>query len=166
MSISGNVVFYCRVFTVPSVVTSPISNRENVIGRTTVEQKAWFDEVIETTIDSAREIVEPHHHMWRSVAGGSLPSFLLEDLWNDTESGHNIKQTVFVECGTEYRTTGPAHLHPVGETEFVTGASQASRGHGHGKAQIAALSMGWINALFLQIQTHEMTTKGYFLEHF
>ncbi len=63
VSISGNVVFYCRVFTVPSVVTSPISNRENVIGRTTVEQRAWFDEVIETTIDSAREIVEPLHHM-------------------------------------------------------------------------------------------------------
>jgi hypothetical protein len=43
------------------------------MGLTTEEQKAWLDQVIETTIDPAREIVEPHHHMWCSVAGGSLP---------------------------------------------------------------------------------------------
>ena len=103
----------------------------------TADQKAWLDQVIETTIDPEREIVDPHHHMWRSVAGGNLPPFLLEDLWNDTESGHNIKKTVFMECGTEYRVTGPAHLRPVGETEFVTAAAQASRGQG--KAEIAAL---------------------------
>ena len=104
---------------------------------TTAEQKAWLNQVIEPIVDPAREIVDPHHHMWRGVVGGSLPPFLLEDLWDDTESGHNIKKTVFMECGTEYHTTGPAHLYPVGETEFVTAAAQASRGQG--KAEIAAL---------------------------
>ena len=52
---------------------------------TTAEQKVWLDQVIEPIIDPEREIVDPHHHMWRSVAGGMLPPFLLEDLWNDTE---------------------------------------------------------------------------------
>lgn len=104
---------------------------------TTAEQRAWLDQVIEPIVDPTRAIVDPHHHLWRGVPGGSLPPFLLEDLWSDTESGHNIQQTVFMECGAEYRTTGPAHLLPVGETEFVTATAQASRGKG--KAEIAAL---------------------------
>ncbi|MFT4632483.1 MAG: L-fuconolactonase [Candidatus Pseudothioglobus sp.] len=131
----------------------------------TADQKAWLDQVVETTIDPAREIIDPHHHMWRGVPGGSLPAFLLEDLWNDTESGHNIKKTVFMECGTEYRTTGPAHLLPVGETEFVTAAAQASRSQG--KAEIAALvahtDLTQDPALIREVlDAHELAGQGLF----
>jgi predicted TIM-barrel fold metal-dependent hydrolase len=132
---------------------------------TTADQKAWLDQVIETTIDPEREIVDPHHHMWRGVPGGSLPPFLLEDLWNDTESGHNIKKTVFMECGTEYLTSGPEHMFPIGETEFVAAAAQASRGQG--KAEIAALvahtdltqDLGLIREV---LQAHEVAGRGLF----
>lgn len=101
------------------------------------EQKAWLDQVSESIIDPARPIVDPHHHMWRGVPEDILPPFLLEDLWADTQSGHNVIKTVFMECGAEYLTDGPIHLRPVGETVFVTAAARASRGHG--KAEIAGI---------------------------
>ena len=98
------------------------------------EQRAWLDQVKEEIIDPDRPIIDPHHHMWRTRR---LPRYLLEDLWQDTQSGHNIEKTVFMECGTEYRIDGPEHLCPLGETEFVAAAAQAGRGHD--KAQIAGI---------------------------
>lgn len=68
-------------------------------------------------IDADRPIIDPHHHLWRRPGGND---YLLEDLWEDTGSGHNIVKTVFVECGAEYREDGPEHLQVLGETEFVT----------------------------------------------
>ena len=50
-------------------------------------QQAWLAQNVEEVIDPGREIIDPHHHMWRS---SGLPVYLLEDLWSDTQSGHNI----------------------------------------------------------------------------
>ena len=80
----------------------------------------WLDQVDETPLDPHREIVDPHHHLW--PPGGSLP-YGVDDLVADTASGHNIVQTVFIECGAGYRPGGPDHLKPVGETEFVARAA-------------------------------------------
>ncbi|MEE2768569.1 MAG: amidohydrolase family protein [Actinomycetota bacterium] len=66
-------------------------------------------------IDPERPIVDPHHHLWRRPG----MDYLLEDLRQDTGSGHNVEKTVFVECRASYRESGPEHLRPVGETEFV-----------------------------------------------
>ena len=63
------------------------------------QQRAWLDLTQEEIVDPSREIIDPHHHMWRT---SGLPVYLLEDLWDDTESGHNIVKTVFMECGAEY----------------------------------------------------------------
>ena len=83
---------------------------------------AWLEQVLEPIIDPEREIVDPHHHLWRRPGF----DYVLDDLWADTGSGHNIVRTVFVECRAEYRTAGPEHLRCVGETEFVAGIAQAS----------------------------------------
>ena len=66
------------------------------------EQRAWLAQHTEEIIDPGREIIDPHHHMWRA---SGLPVYLLEDLWEDTESGHRIVKTVFMEWGqsTELR---------------------------------------------------------------
>ena len=101
------------------------------------EQQAWLGQVKEDIVDPSREIVDPHHHMWRSVPGGSLPPFLLDALWADTQSGHKIVKTVFMECNSEYLAEGPEHLRAVGETQFVTDAAHRSRDTG--KAEIAAI---------------------------
>ncbi len=50
----------------------------------------------------------------------------LADLEADLASGHHIIDTVFVECHSSYRADGPTHLRPVGETDFVAAASEAS----------------------------------------
>tara|TARA_B100001996_G_C18657747_1_gene591863 strand:+ start:58 stop:1068 length:1011 start_codon:yes stop_codon:yes gene_type:complete len=97
-------------------------------------QNDWLAQHVEEILDPEREIIDPHHHMWRT---SGLPVYLLEDLWNDTESGHNIVKTVFMECGAEYRLDGPEHLKVVGETEFVRDAAIASQGQG--KAEISGI---------------------------
>jgi L-fuconolactonase len=82
----------------------------------------WLNQVQEDIVDPLRVIVDPHHHLWPE--GGALP-YGLEDLHGDTDAGHHIEKTVFIECGASYRTNGPDHLAPLGETEFV--ASQARK---------------------------------------
>ena len=46
----------------------------------------WLNQHTEEIIDAERPIIDPHHHLW---PGDS--QYLLEDLWDDTSSGHNIK---------------------------------------------------------------------------
>ncbi len=69
----------------------------------------------EQILDPDLPICDPHHHLWDHPGSRYLRSELLADL----RSGHRITHTVFVECTSEYRRTGPAALAPVGETEFV-----------------------------------------------
>ena len=83
--------------------------------------QAWLDSVIEAPIDPDAPIIDPHHHLWPD--GGST-SYGLDDLLADLASGHNIIDTVFVECGAAYRRGDPAPMAPVRETEFVTGEAE------------------------------------------
>lgn len=98
--------------------------------------RAWLDQVQEEIIDPERPIVDPHHHLWRERG---IPAYLLDDLWADTDSGHNIEKTVFVECGSEYLSDGPASRRPLGEIDFVTGIAEQSAAGGAGRAQISGL---------------------------
>jgi len=97
--------------------------------------QAWLDQVSEPILDPARVIVDPHHHLWHRAGW----EYLLEDLWRDTASGHRVEKTVFVECGSNYRETGPEHLRCVGETEFVAEVAATSR-NGEGERQRAVIS--------------------------
>ena len=70
-------------------------------------------------------ICDPHHHLW------DFPDsrYLLPELLADLQSGHNVSSTVFVECTSFYRASGPEALRMVGETEFVNGvAAMAASG--------------------------------------
>jgi L-fuconolactonase len=73
-------------------------------------------------VDPDRVIVDPHHHLWNTdrLQG----PYLLEQLRADTRSGHNVVQTVFVECRATARVDDPDSLRPVGETEFVAEIAQ------------------------------------------
>jgi predicted TIM-barrel fold metal-dependent hydrolase len=64
-------------------------------------------------------ICDPHHHLW------DFPNnrYLLPELLADLQSGHNVQSTVFVECASMYRASGPEELRVIGETEFVNGAA-------------------------------------------
>ncbi len=124
------------------------------------ERDDWLSQVREATIDPAREIVDPHHHLWDR--GGSR--YLLDELWADTGAGHNVVQTVFLECRSAYLEDGPAHLRPIGETQFVAEIAEASARDPE-KATIAAivshadLRHGDLDAV---LDAHEQAGRGLF----
>ena len=129
---------------------------------TTQSQRAWLNLTAEEPIEPEREIIDPHHHLWRT---SGLPTYVLEDLWEDTESGHHIVKTVFMECGAEYRKTGPKHLRPVGETEFVRDIALASQGQG--KAEVVGIighaDLDQTDSLVRDtLQAHEESGAGLF----
>ena len=84
----------------------------------------WLGQVREDIIDPQREIVDPHHHLWRR--SHPVIRYDLDELWSDTEDGHRVTQTIFMECGSPYREDGPEHLRPIGETEYIAEAAARS----------------------------------------
>lgn len=76
---------------------------------------AWLAKAVEPVLSPALPIIDAHHHLWEE---GGHP-YLLNDILADTTSGHHVCATVFVQAHYGYRTNGPAHLAPLGETEKV-----------------------------------------------
>ena len=93
---------------------------------------AWLALRQEEIIEPGLEIVDPHHHLWDRPEH----RFLINELLADTGSGHNIAQTVFIECGSMYRADGPVEMKPVGETEFVNGTAAMSASGQYGPTQL------------------------------
>ena len=84
------------------------------------DKSEWLAKTVEQAIEPELEICDPHHHVWEYPGS----RYLLEELLQDFDSGHNIVSTVFVECLQKYREQGPETLKPVGETEFVATLSE------------------------------------------
>ncbi|MCS5635511.1 MAG: amidohydrolase family protein [Myxococcota bacterium] len=101
-----------------------------------VDPSVWLSLVVEEIIDPERPIVDPHHHLWRRIGFGP---YLLEDLWLDTNTGHNVVKTVFMECGAEYLDEGPKERLSLGEVDFVVAQADDSQQGGVGRPEIAAL---------------------------
>jgi hypothetical protein len=99
---------------------------------------AWWAQRKEEILEPALEIVDPHHHLWDKTGH----RYLLDQLLADTGSGHNITQSVFVECGSMYRADGPAGMKPVGEIEFVNGTAAMSESGQYGKSRLCAGIVG------------------------
>lgn len=119
-----------------------------------------------TDKDAVREIIDPHHHLWTAeFMGGLAGQYLLDELHADTDTVPSVTGTVFMECGTSYRTSGPEHLAPVGETELV--ASLAAETEQRPGATIlgivghADLSLP-IDALDEVLDAHESAGAGRF----
>jgi predicted TIM-barrel fold metal-dependent hydrolase len=86
----------------------------------------WLAHTPEAPIETDLPILDPHHHLWRRPGS----TYMLDELCSDTTS-HNVRQTVYIECTSMYRATGPDHLRPIGETEFVQGIAAQSASAGH-----------------------------------
>jgi L-fuconolactonase len=79
------------------------------------------DVVAEEILEPDLIICDPHHHLSR--ADDPLGErYMVEELKDDTSSGHHIEKTVYVQCRSGYRTSGPEHFRCVGEPEFVVAA--------------------------------------------
>jgi L-fuconolactonase len=111
----------------------------------------------EAILEPDLPIVDPHHHLWDRRVYATPPSpsgeapqhpfmtaiekaqrYLLDELLADTGSGHNLRATVFVECGAMYRADGPVELRGVGETEFVNGVAAMSASGIYGETRACA----------------------------
>src|SRR5204862_239227 len=77
--------------------------------------KAEPDMRQEEILEPGLAIVDPHHHLWDHPGS----RYLLDELLADVNSGHNIVATVFIQCGSGYRTSGPEEMRCIGESEFV-----------------------------------------------
>ena len=94
----------------------------------------------EAVIDPERRICDPHHHLWQRAG----QRYLLDELLADTGSAdaqgarHNVCSTVYVECASMYRASGPEALRPVGETEFAQGIAAMSASGDFGPTRVAA----------------------------
>ena len=76
----------------------------------------------ETALDPELEILDAHHHLWDRGGHTYLPAQLL----SDAAGGHRLVGSVYVECLSGYRSSGPEHLRPVGETESVVSLLEGS----------------------------------------
>lgn len=111
--------------TTPSTATSPFHGYLPV-------REDWLDRRREEILEPDLPIIDPHHHLWDRPGW----RYLLPELLADTNSGHNIVATVFVQCRAMYRADGPVELKPLGETEFVNGVAAMSASGGYGKTRV------------------------------
>ncbi|MGI9326610.1 MAG: amidohydrolase family protein [Pseudomonadales bacterium] len=109
--------------------------------------ESWLsEERLEPVIEPELPIIDPHHHLWdiRSFANEPYTSFaqkvyLCEEIVSEiSESGHNVVQTVFAQCGAFYRAAGPEAMKCVGETEFVHGIVAMSNSGIYGDSKLCA----------------------------
>lgn len=103
----------------------------------------WLAQHTEEVIDPQRPIVDPHHHLWDR---GGL-RYMLGDMIADIASGHNVIATVYVDCRSMYRASGPEAFRPVGEVEFANGVAAMSASGGYGPAAICAGIVSHVNLL-------------------
>lgn len=109
-------------------------------------KEKWFSKTCEKAIDPDLPICDAHHHLWDFRGRGPVgwqDRYLLEDILEDTNTGHDIQSTVFVECMAMLRFDGPKEMKPVGETEFVNGIAAQSASGLYSKSKIAAAIVGF-----------------------
>ncbi len=111
----------------PTAQTSYLPVREDWLAK-------WNEEILEPDLP----IVDPHHHLWDRPEW----RYLLDEFLADINTGHNVIATVFVQCRSMHRASGPEAMKPVGETEFVNGIAAMSASGRYGACKVAAGIVG------------------------
>ena len=117
--------------------------------------------VTEQILEPGLPIVDPHHHLWDRATDmlknlppsdhgfldiiRNIPRYLFDQLMADLTGGHNIRATVYMECGAMYRADGPDVLKCVGETEFVNGVAAMSASGLYGETRACAGIVGHVD---------------------
>ncbi len=123
----------------------------------------WLARRQEAILEPALPIIDPHHHLWDRPGW----KYMLPDLLADTNSGHNIRATVFIQCRAFHRPDGPEGMKPIGETEFANGVAAMSASGSYGETRVnsgivshASLNMG--AAVEEVLETHIRAGNGRF----
>lgn len=97
----------------------------------------WLALLQEDVLEPERPLIDAHMHLYDRPGA----RYLLPEFCHDTGSGHNIVASVYVQARSMYRTSGPAELQAVGETEFANGLAAQS----FGPACHAAAIVGYVD---------------------
>lgn len=81
--------------------------------------REWLSRTSEAALEPGLRIIDPHHHFSEHWGG-----YFADDLLDDTGAGHQVLQTVYIQCGFGYRESGDERLRPVGETERVVAIAE------------------------------------------
>ena len=127
------------------------------------EHDAWLGRVQEKILDPELPIVDAHHHLWMREP----PPYLFREYLADVSTGHNVVATVFAECRSMYRKSGPVEMRPVGESEFVAGIAAMSDSGRFGPTQICKVMFGAVDmtlgaAVEPVLDAHEAASGGRF----
>jgi len=103
-------------------------------------------EVIEPHI----EICDAHHHLWHlqdppEMLPGVALTYLLPDYLKDINSGHAVRNSVFIDSSAFYRADGDPRLRYAGETEFANGIAAMSASGRYGDSRVCSAIVGRIN---------------------
>jgi L-fuconolactonase len=77
----------------------------------------WLALRVEEAINPEVPIVDAHHHLWDRPGD----RYLLDDYAADAARGHRIVASVYVDCRSMYRRSGPVGWRSLGEVEFAAG---------------------------------------------
>src|SRR5258708_15625952 len=112
---------------------------KTAFGRIFPLRESWLAKAPpEPIIEPDLPIIDTHHHLWHRTGGArgeswEVPAYryLIHEFLADCATGHNIVGSVFLQCHSMYRATGPEPMRPVGETEVVAGiAAMSDSGRG------------------------------------
>ncbi|MWB79669.1 amidohydrolase family protein [Pseudooceanicola sp. 216_PA32_1] len=98
----------------------------------------WLALVREDVLAPGQPIFDCHHHLWDRPEG----RYRAEELMADMGAGHDVRASLFVQCRTGYRTTGPEALRPVGEVETVLDWTRGRDRFPAGLVAMADLQLG------------------------
>ncbi|MBI0328477.1 amidohydrolase family protein [Burkholderia plantarii] len=98
----------------------------------------WLASREEAILEPDLPIIDAHHHLWDRQSG----RYLAHEFRDDLVSGHRIVSTVYVQCRSMLRSTGPDALKPVGEVEFATGVAAMFASGAYGATQACDAIVG------------------------
>jgi L-fuconolactonase len=122
------------------IIYMSASEQPTRFGQISPPDEAWLArQPPEPILDPDLPIIDPHHHLWDRPQH----RYLLDEFLADVRTGHRLVATVFEECHSMYRASGPEELRPVGETEFVAGIAAMSASDLYGPTRVAAGIVGF-----------------------
>jgi predicted TIM-barrel fold metal-dependent hydrolase len=109
-------------------------------GRISAPRPQWHAKALpEPILQPGLPIIDTHHHLWQRDGD----RYMLHEFLTDCATGHNVVASVFLQCHSMYRASGPHEMRPVGETEFVAGIAAMSDSGGFGATRVAAGIVGY-----------------------
>ena len=111
---------------------------QNAPGRNLHDNSSWRSLLREDILEPERPIIDPHHHLWDKPG----QTYLVDDYLRDARAGHNIRASVYVECGSYYRGDGKEMMNRLGEVEFANGEAAKAAAFPPGCPRVGAAIVG------------------------